>query len=104
MYSLPGHVYLHLTWAILDCSVQNFSTSSLVMQKADAATMPHCTLSHTAQHLVQLSLQAGDPARPEEVEGDTSGSEMEEEPAGKRVRTCALRCCAALRHAARTAL
>ena len=62
----------------------------LVVQEADAAAMPQCTLSHKAQHPVQLSLQAGDPARPEEVVGDTSGSEMEEEPAGKRVRTCAL--------------
>lgn len=62
----------------------------LVVQEADAAAMPQCTLSHKAQHPVQLSLQAGDPARPEEVVGDSSGSEMEEEPAGKRVRTCAL--------------
>lgn len=50
----------------------------------------HSALFLTKHSTVQLSLQAGDPARPEEVVGDTSGSEMEEEPAGKRVRTCAL--------------
>ena len=73
------------------------------MQEAEAAAMPQCTLSRTAQHPIQLSLQVGDPARPEEVEGDTSGSEMDEEPAGKRVRTCTLRSCEAPRHAAEAA-
>eukprot|EP00891_Asterochloris_glomerata_P001338 jgi/Astpho2/1338/Aster-x0999 len=37
-------------------------------------------------HTCLVLPQAGDPARPEEVVGDTSGSEMEEEPAGKRAR------------------
>ena len=56
------------------------------------------------QHSTRSScnLQAGDPARPEEVEGDTSGSEMDEEPAGKRVRTCARHSGTAPRHAAGT--